>query len=74
MQAGNAVKKGCLACSIGADEAEKLGVPLLSQIPLHLDIRTAGDGGAPVVVSHASSPEAEAFRDLASRLVAEGHA
>ena len=54
-------------------EAEKIGVPLLSQIPLHLDIRTAGDGGAPVVVSHAKSREAEAFRVLARRLVAEGH-
>ena len=31
-----------------AREAEKLGVPLLAEIPLHLDIRTAADGGAPV--------------------------
>jgi len=26
-------------------EAEKLGVPLLAEIPLHLDIRVAADGG-----------------------------
>jgi ATP-binding protein involved in chromosome partitioning len=34
-----------------AAEAEKLGVPLLAEIPLHLDIRLAADGGAPIVVS-----------------------
>ncbi|OYX42668.1 MAG: sodium:proton antiporter [Rhodobacterales bacterium 32-67-9] len=55
-------------------EAEKIGVPLLAEIPLHLDIRTASDGGAPVVVSKSASPQARAFRDLAKRLVAEGWA
>ena len=53
-------------------EAEKLGVPLLAEIPLHLDIRTASDGGAPVVVSKSASPQARAFRDLAKRLIADG--
>ncbi len=53
-------------------EAEKLGVPLLAEIPLHLDIRTAADGGAPVVVSKSASPQARAFRDLAKRLIADG--
>ena len=28
-----------------AAEAEKLGVPLLAEVPLHLNIRLAGDGG-----------------------------
>ncbi|MDP4032466.1 MAG: Mrp/NBP35 family ATP-binding protein [Pseudorhodobacter sp.] len=55
-------------------EAEKLGLPLLAEIPLHLDIRTAADGGAPVVVSKAASPQAQVFRVLARRLIAEGHA
>jgi ATP-binding protein involved in chromosome partitioning len=55
-------------------EAEKIGVPLLAEIPLHLDIRTASDGGAPIVVSKSASPQARAFRDLARRLVAEGRA
>ena len=49
-----------------------LGVPLLAEIPLHLDNRTASDGGAPVVASKAASPQARAFRELARRLVAEG--
>lgn len=55
-----------------AKEAEKLGVPLLAEIPLHLDIRTAADGGAPIVVSKPQSAQAKAFRDLAKRLIAEG--
>lgn len=55
-------------------EAEKLGVPLLAEIPLHLDIRTAGDGGAPVVVSKSDSPQARAFRDLAKHLIESGQA
>ena len=57
-----------------AREAEKLGVPLLAEIPLHLDIRTASDGGAPIVVSKPASPQAQAFRTLAKRLIAEGQA
>jgi ATP-binding protein involved in chromosome partitioning len=55
-----------------AREAENLGVPLLAEIPLHLDIRTAADGGAPIVVSKPQSAQAKAFRDLAKRLIAEG--
>jgi len=57
-----------------AREAARLGVPLLAEIPLHLDIRTASDGGAPVVVSHPASPQAQVFRTLARHLIAEGHA
>lgn len=53
-------------------EAEKLGVPLLSEIPLHLDIRLAADGGAPIVVSKPESPQAEAFRHVARNLIAKG--
>lgn len=52
-----------------AAEAEKLGAPLLGEIPLHLNIRTAADGGAPVVVSRAGSPEAIAFRNIAQQLM-----
>ena len=55
-----------------AREAEKLGVPLLAEIPLHLDIRTAADGGAPIVVSKPQSAQAKAFRDLARQLIAQG--
>ncbi|MGB7269039.1 MAG: Mrp/NBP35 family ATP-binding protein [Albidovulum sp.] len=55
-------------------EAEKLGVPLLAEIPLHLDIRTSSDGGAPIVVSKSASPQAQAFRKLAQHLIKAGQA
>lgn len=57
-----------------ATEAAKLGVPLLAEIPLHLDIRLAADGGAPIVVSKPDSAQAAAFREVAQKLVAAGHA
>ncbi|MGA1180556.1 MAG: P-loop NTPase [Marivivens sp.] len=55
-----------------AKEAAKLGAPLLAEIPLHIDIRTTSDGGAPVVVSRAASPQAQAFRALARGLMDAG--
>ena len=55
-----------------AAEAEKLGVPLLAEIPLHLDIRVAADGGAPVVVSKPESAQASAFRAVARDLIGKG--
>ena len=57
-----------------ATEAEKLGVPLLAEIPLHMDIRLAADGGAPIVVSKPDSPQAQTFRAVAKGLIADGHA
>jgi ATP-binding protein involved in chromosome partitioning len=55
-----------------AREAEKLGVPLLAEIPLHLDIRLAADGGAPIVVSKPQATQAQAFRAVARKLVEQG--
>lgn len=57
-----------------AAEAKKLGVPLLAEIPLHLSIRLASDGGAPIVVSSPDSPQAQAFRTVARDLIAKGQA
>lgn len=57
-----------------AAEAEKLGVPLLAEIPLHLDIRLAADGGAPIVVSKPESAQAAGFRDVAKALIKQGAA
>ncbi len=57
-----------------AKEAEKLNVPLLAEIPLHIDIRLAADGGAPIVVSKPESTQAMAFRKVAKDLIAQGHA
>jgi ATP-binding protein involved in chromosome partitioning len=53
-------------------EAEKLGVPLLAEIPLHLDIRIASDGGAPIVVSKPESAQAQVFRQIARDLIGKG--
>jgi len=53
-------------------EAEKLGVPLLAEIPLHLDIRLAADGGAPIVVSKPDSAQAAGFRQVARHLIDQG--
>jgi ATP-binding protein involved in chromosome partitioning len=55
-------------------EAAKLNVPLLAEIPLHLDIRITSDGGAPIVVSKPDSPQADAFRQVARDLIAKGQA
>ncbi|MEP1768777.1 MAG: Mrp/NBP35 family ATP-binding protein [Sulfitobacter sp.] len=55
-------------------EAAKIGVPLLAEIPLHLDIRVAADGGAPIVVSKPDSAQAKAFRDVAKALIADNKA
>lgn len=57
-----------------AAEAEKLGVPLLAEIPLAMDIRVAADGGAPLVVSKPNAPQSQAFRTLARSLTDGGHA
>ncbi|XP_061742829.1 iron-sulfur protein NUBPL isoform X2 [Nerophis ophidion] len=49
--------------------ADTLGVPLLGDIPLHLNIRETSDRGQPVVVSSPSSPEAAAYRKVAAAVV-----
>ncbi|MBL4749907.1 MAG: Mrp/NBP35 family ATP-binding protein [Amylibacter sp.] len=53
-------------------EAAKMGVPLLAELPLHVDIRIASDSGAPIVVSKPESPQAQAFRTLAKNLIKDG--
>ena len=49
-------------------EAERLGVEFLGEIPLHIDIRTTSDGGDPIVVSQPDSDHAKAFREIADRI------
>ncbi|NCX08278.1 MAG: DUF59 domain-containing protein [Rhodobacteraceae bacterium] len=55
-------------------EAEKLGVDLLAEVPLDLNIRLAADSGAPIVVSNPSHPQSQVFRDIARKLIERGHA
>jgi ATP-binding protein involved in chromosome partitioning len=53
-------------------DADRLKLPFLGEIPLDLDIRTAADGGAPIVASKPDSPQAKAFRAIARRLIDDG--
>lgn len=55
-------------------EAEKLNAPFMGEIPLHIDIRLASDGGAPIVVSKPNSKQAQAFRTIARKMIDDGHA
>jgi len=50
-------------------EAAKLNVPLLGEVPLDIEIRLAGDMGAPIVVSAPDSAQAKAFKDIAANLM-----
>ena len=50
------------------EEADKLGVPFLGEIPLHLDIRTTSDSGHPIVVSKPESAHAQVYKNIAGRV------
>ncbi len=47
------------------DEAERLGVPFLGEVPLHMDIRSNSDAGTPVVVSDPNGPHAKIYQEIA---------
>ena len=70
----------CPACGTRSDifghggarhEAEKLGVPFLGEVPLHMEIRATSDNGAPVTATSPDSPYATIFRELAVKAWAE---
>jgi ATP-binding protein involved in chromosome partitioning len=50
-----------------ADEAGRLGIPFLGEVPLHMDVRTTSDDGQPIVASKPDSLHAQIFRDLAAK-------
>ena len=52
------------------DEAERLGVPFLGEVPLHIDIRTNSDSGTPVVASDPDGPHALIYREIADAMLA----
>ena len=49
-------------------EAERLGVPFLGEIPLHMSIRTASDAGTPVVESEPDGPHAAIYREIGAKV------
>lgn len=53
-----------------AEEARKMSVPLLGQLPLDLDTRLAGDAGTPIAAG--DGPMAQAYRQLAQGLIKGG--
>ncbi len=52
----------------GQEAGERLGVPLLGQIPLTLALREGGDSGRPVVVFDPDSPAGMALLEAARRV------
>ena len=49
-------------------EAEKLGVPFLGEVPLHMAIRATSDAGTPVVDSEPDGPHAAIYRAIAGQV------
>jgi ATP-binding protein involved in chromosome partitioning len=50
-------------------EAERLGVPFLGEVPLHMDIREKSDAGLPVVATAPDGPLAAVYRDVAAMVI-----
>jgi len=53
------------------EEAERLGVEFLGEIPLDITIRETSDEGRPIVASRPESPHATAFLKIAERVSAK---
>ena len=49
-------------------EAERLGVPFLGEVPLHMTIREKSDAGLPVVATEPDGQHAEIYRDIAAKV------
>ena len=49
-------------------EAERLGVPFLGEVPLHMAIRETSDAGRPVVATDPDGPHAKVYREIAARV------
>ena len=53
----------------GERAASKLGIPFLGSVPIDPAIREGGDSGHPIVIADPASPQAAAFRDIATKLI-----
>ena len=49
-------------------EAERLGVPFLGEVPLHMAIREKSDAGLPVVATEPDGPHAKIYREIAAKV------
>jgi ATP-binding protein involved in chromosome partitioning len=52
-------------------EAERLGVPFLGEVPLHMTIREKSDSGLPVVATEPDGPHAKIYREIAANVLAQ---
>ena len=52
----------------GEERALAMGLPFLGAVPLHAEVRSAGDGGKPVVLSHPDTDHGRAFTRIAGVL------
>ena len=50
------------------DEAQRLGVPFLGEVPLHMEIRETSDSGRPVVISDPDGLHAGIYKDVAAKV------
>ena len=67
----------CPSCGTGSDifghggarqEAGRLGVPFLGEVPLHITIREKSDSGLPVVATEPDGPHAKIYREIAVKV------
>ncbi len=56
----------------GSRAAKELGIPFLGEIPIDPEVTETGDEGIPIVVKSPESEVAQAFRQIALRLLTEG--
>jgi ATP-binding protein involved in chromosome partitioning len=52
-------------------EADRLGVPFLGEVPLHMTIREKSDAGLPVVATEPDGPHAKIYREIAANVLAQ---
>jgi ATP-binding protein involved in chromosome partitioning len=52
------------------EDAQKIGIPFLGEIPLHMALREASDIGTPVSISAPDSAHAQAYRTIAQQIKA----
>ncbi len=50
------------------NEAQRLGVPFLGEVPLNMTIRETSDAGRPVVATDPDGPQAKVYREIAAAL------
>ncbi len=58
----------------GAQLAQELGVPLLGQVPLDIELREGGDQGRPISATNRTKEVSAAFTAIATTIAAQGQA